>query len=590
MTDGSARHMAEEIRKDRKFIKLADAMAAGTRPFFGMLVTKNAAQAATALNVLEEAIAAKQAGAPPCVRLSVEKDRAQPHLPVTFEMTMSQIFKPLYDWKKTTDGAAAFVIDASAAQTEDESAWIGFFQHLDSVKDVLFERLSGPLLLVAPKALEIEFAFRAPNLWKICDGVTRLRARVKPSDKPAEAPAPSEEVKPKPVETLDVAALQQKISDARQRYVSDPDSFTAAHALDVLLNRLGDYLVGGRELTEALQVREEALDVLRNLTFRNPSRVEWRHDLAININKVADLHYARKDMEQGLSFYLEARKIMYDLIETEPNRKEWRRDLSVNLNKIGDIYREQNRLPEALKSYEEGLKIRQTLTDMDPDNAQWHLDLSVSWERIGDIHRLGNRPDQALAAYDSSLGIRRRLLAADKDNPQWQRFMTVSLEKSGNMHKDRGEAEQALAAYEESLKLRESLLADDPDNLQLRRDLSVSLSKVGDMHRSLGNLDQALAAYQKDTEITLELVNQDAENPTVRFDLASTYCKLAIVYETTRKNFAAVDYLKKAINELKPLAEKYPDVARWRKTLGFCEKFVAKLLKKIEEYGSEGEK
>jgi hypothetical protein len=60
-----------------------------------------------------------------------------------------------------------FVIDASRVTPATEDDWIMLFQRMNERRNVIAERMCGPLLLIGPPTIEVLFAKWAPDFWSI---------------------------------------------------------------------------------------------------------------------------------------------------------------------------------------------------------------------------------------------------------------------------------------------------------------------------------------------------------------------------------------------------------------------------------------
>lgn len=576
--------LKDELRRDEGIPHLIHSLAIAEKHEFMILVCKTPLQAEAAMEILSEDVSIASGNLISLHRFGPTDDDTR-NKPLAFEDLVSLIIDPLTEWKKKEDLSHIFIVDASGASKEDEDAWTNIFRRLNEKRNELMDGLAGPLLLILTPALAIEFAFHAPELWGMRTNLVRTGAKFvrPPSDFDAFMQSES-----KALEKIDLDRLNTKIEEARQRYTADPDSFTAARALDILLSRLGEYEKERGSLERAQEIYEESLNVMRMITTRNPERTEWRYNLAASINNVGDVLKDRGDLNNALSHYQEGLEIMRQLLDLDPEQSECLRDVSVNINKVGDVHRAQDKLDDALLAFEEGLQIRRDLLDFDPDNTEWQRDLFVSLNKVGDVHRVRGDLEKALNAFSEGLDIMRQLLEIAPERTQWRRDLSVSLDKVGNVHRDRGDLEKALVAYEESLEVRRRLINIDPESSQWLRDLSVSLNKVGDIYRARGNLDKSTSCYKEDLRITRGLLRLDPSRASYHYDLSISFYKLALVSEAKENIEEAIEYLESAVSELDPLTKEHGGVASWNKALDICRKNAERLKRKLPDAGSDG--
>ncbi len=167
--------LKDELRQEEDFCAFIESLALAEKMNFTILVCETPVQAKAALEVMEEAVNKTRGDTAEWVHFYF--DRKEGKRP-TFDALASQILEPLYNWQNRDEKERVFVIDASGEVREDGDEWNIFFQRMNEVRNILMERLPGPLLLVLPPCFEAEFPRRAPDFWSVRSGFARAKAQL----------------------------------------------------------------------------------------------------------------------------------------------------------------------------------------------------------------------------------------------------------------------------------------------------------------------------------------------------------------------------------------------------------------------------
>ncbi len=312
--------LTTRIGKETGVRHLAECLALADRMHFSVLSCDMPIQADAALAVLGKAVSALRGEAVRFRRFPLVDD--SPVSGLDYDRLAADVLNALFD-RQSAEGEEVFVIDASRAGKQEEDAWMALFQRLNEMRNVLMERLPGPLLLVAPPLLEIEFCYRAPDFWSIRSTYAKVASAPGLEFGGAE-PVYDRDRTEAVADRPDVERLLARISEARRRRVERPDDVDAARSLVILLGRLGDYEMNWGQLAQAEADHLESLKIMKELIALDPNRAEWRRGLSSSLNKVGDVHRTRGDLGKALAAYEESIDVIRDLqhglsVRTKPS-------------------------------------------------------------------------------------------------------------------------------------------------------------------------------------------------------------------------------------------------------------------------------
>jgi tetratricopeptide (TPR) repeat protein len=372
---------------------------------------------------------------------------------------------------------------------------------------------------------------------------------------------------------ITLARLEQRTGSLSQAAVAAQAALDAARRTDNpqdeggSLNEIGDVLVAGGNLLEALKAFRDGLAIADRLAKADPGNAKRQRELSVSYDRVGDVLWARGELSKALKSYRAGLVIAERLAKADPDNAGWQRDLSISYNKIGDVLVDRGELPKALKSYREGFGIADRLTKVDPTNADWQHDLSASYVKIGDVYKAQENWPEALTSYRTGLVIVERLAKADLGNVGWQRDLSVSYNKIGDVLADQGDLADALKSFCDALAVRDRLVKADPGNAGWRRDLSVSYDRVGEVLVRQVNLPEALKSFREGLAIRQSLVMLDAGHAGWQRDLSVSFDNVGDVLKAQGKQSQALKSFRDGFAIADHLAKTDPENAGWQHDL-----------------------
>ncbi len=293
------------------------------------------------------------------------------------------------------------------------------------------------------------------------------------------------------------------------------------------------------------------------------------------------------DTAGALHSYLQAQQIAEALLAADSHDAETRRSLGVIKEKIGDLRAANGHLTSAIASTRASLDIFRSLAKASPEKASAQRSLAISHIKMGDL--LGNPnflnnndPSGAMEHYRASLAILTALHRANPENLNTRRFLGLIHERIGAIHEDAGETAAAAESYRESQRIRAELAEENPDNAMLLRDAAIAQEKMANILTAQNALEEALVRRKKSLAIFEQLLAADPRDVQSQVSLAISQIHLADLLggpdgPNLQRPAEAMQSYRRAIEILRPLAEKNPPDATARRTLSEAREKLEKL-------------
>lgn len=328
------------LEQDEDLLHLSHSLALAERMHFFMLVCEPPSAADKSLEIIEEIVVGQRQEA-------VLVQRLKPSLPVGFTGLLSSLLEPLLNPGKNGAQSVLFIMDASLASKEESRDWILLFARMNEVRNTLMDRLPGPLLLVLPPFLEIEFAYNAPDFRSVCSTL----ARVKYSPYSLSIPAP-----PAQEYLVQLKQWQSRSRQTGERLAqSTKKTSTVKNYIDSLYAQGDKEMAQGHSLA-ARSVYEECLEVIRFLVSMDPSYREWRRKLSVSLEKIGDVNIALDNIDKSLSAYKECLACRYELSESKPGVNNQQYDLAMSYLNLAVVWELKNNSIDALDYYRKAEK------------------------------------------------------------------------------------------------------------------------------------------------------------------------------------------------------------------------------------------
>jgi len=289
-----------------------------------------------------------------------------------------------------------------------------------------------------------------------------------------------------------------KARDTASNYLlNSPNDPKWLSLLYASLLRVGDVLPElGRtpqNLEGSMAAYRQAADVARALAA-GPEKDRWDNQVAFILGKIGDIWKISGDPTKALESYQAAVDVLAELTKRNPN--SWLGYKSAAINRVGEALSGLGRYDEALAQFRMALEIRENRPG--PRDDIYHLNVALYHTNIGRALRDQGNLDQALAELDKARTIRETLLENDRNNALWQSDLadTYGIKGAMLLKQDKKNAPEVLEIYRKAYALRRGLALRDAASAPRQDNARNAGDRLGKLLIEQKRSDEAIEVYR----------------------------------------------------------------------------------------------
>lgn len=383
----------------------------------------------------------------------------------------------------------------------------------------------------------------------------------------------------------DGSAAIQQFEQAKQLFSTVPDAGMtddlrqrAAQNLD----RLAQFYVDLNRWDEAIQLREEAVQILSELVTANPQYVAFRDTLANVRQRQSGLLMRMGRTDQGL----QALKIELD------EREAWVREfgelpslqqsLARNLALYATGLNQAGQIDQADAALERSLSILRDLTTRFPDNLSFLVELGyVTQTKATNLtmRRLPNETDQAADWSRQAYELRRKIVDIEPENAAYRVDLATAARTYSTALFAQDSREPILVELcQEAVVHLQRLVNDNPDNIEMLYQLAFSQLNLSNARSNLRQ-DNAIAPLEQAIATFMELIELRPQDARDRLQATRAYDQLARLHYQAGQLEDWEQTLRDAHGLMEETVEKFGDDVRLIQFLSISQNRLAHCLK-----------
>jgi serine/threonine-protein kinase len=340
-----------------------------------------------------------------------------------------------------------------------------------------------------------------------------------------------------------------------------------ASRLAETLNWLSLLLVREGQRPEAMQIRQETLDLLEALVKAQPDSDDHRFDLAGCLSNFAQLLAAEGKTEEAEKKYRRALDLLRPLVQRQPGVTRFAEYLSNVLTNLGTLLREEEPISEALAAYTEARALMEALHQADRRSARFRQGLALTLTNRSDLLLRAGQKDEAVQSCRRAVGLLRELIKEVPGDPEYSAALVGTLNGLGLAQASKGERQFALKSHTEAETILRQLLST-PNASPIRAVLAATLERIALLHAEEGNLPKAIEGYTRTCELAQSLRKAEPKDPSHQYRLAHASLELGVLHARRNDLDKARLAFTRARDVGEPLVIAYPKAIDYRHNLG----------------------
>lgn len=173
----------------------------------------------------------------------------------------------------------------------------------------------------------------------------------------------------------------------------------------IMLDRKARYFPLHVDPMRQLDVREEAVEVLKRLVDQFPETAKYRLNLGVAYEKMGEIALAIRNLKGARSYFASAVEQMQALFAAEPINNLYKSMLAVNYGNLGKVHLALGQHREALGYFAQEHAWMQTLASIDPANAEYASGYILAKRHLGDFHARTRQVAKATEHYRSAINL-----------------------------------------------------------------------------------------------------------------------------------------------------------------------------------------
>ncbi len=319
-------------------------------------------------------------------------------------------------------------------------------------------------------------------------------------------------------------------------------------------------LRGERDIAQ--HERDEALRERRRAEV-NVARAMRAIDQMLTEVAEEDLAHVPRMEEKRKALLKKALEFYHELFTEESNDPLVRKETGLAHKRLGDVLRLLGNHEESRRAYGQAIALLDRLAQEYPDEAAYRHGLAESYNWLGEALRPSS-PVEAEKAYREAARLQGELMRQHDADPAYPRDLARSYDNLGILFGETGERLEAQRCFTKAAELLHGRFADRAD---YRRELAKVYLNLGPVLRAANLPTAATTAYDKAIELLKDLADRDPDVPGYRYELAVAYNNLGILFRGLRDSARAQQANEKAYHLLDALHADFPRVVLYGKEL-----------------------
>jgi serine/threonine-protein kinase len=359
------------------------------------------------------------------------------------------------------------------------------------------------------------------------------------------------------------ASLQKREAEA-QRGKAVANLKKARIAADRLLAHVANWQAVNVPQADRMRrdLLKDAAGIYREMLNEGSEDPELRYEASVVTRQLGGISTIFKEHETAEKSYRSSMSILQTLVRESPERQDYRLDMAKCLNELGTTLRDAGRLEEARDHYARALELMEKLAAADPGNLTLRKGAELYCDHLA---YLTSSPEEVERLRRRGLESLKKLAVERPDDLGCQSDLAGAYNNLGNWLAARNRLSEAESCYRDALAVLEKLWENSKNNQVRRQELAGGLMNWGGILDRLNRHDDAVKASRRARDLFEELITDHPEIPEYKLNFVNACRNCASI---DRGSSDVEKWLRQALTQAKLLADKYPNVPRFRLELG----------------------
>jgi tetratricopeptide (TPR) repeat protein len=268
-----------------------------------------------------------------------------------------------------------------------------------------------------------------------------------------------------------------------QILAADPGNRPTLSTLAAIDRPSADILSDNGKPSDALVLRREAMDALRQLAARSPTPEARkalalsRYSLPISLNEIQNWPEATREWRETLRLYEE-------IARTQPGGMTLSRNVALCQKRLASVYFQRDDFAQAIVYYRAAERIDRARLAAEPRDPEAKMDLSFDLSDLGLALCSAGRYSEAVVEYESALELRRELAAEDSADYRAQSAVGRSLDRLAGAYELAGVIGRAIETSREATSRLAAVQMRYPANQGMTKETALAFEHLGKFYRA----------------------------------------------------------------------------------------------------------
>ncbi len=301
---------------------------------------------------------------------------------------------------------------------------------------------------------------------------------------------------------------EQKAIVARNEAITSRNN--AENLIEYMLYDLRDQLEPLGKLPILAKLHDKVDEYYKN--SKSSESIPAKRRQGTMLSQQANTLYSRGNMSGALELYLQSLDIRRLVFANNPKNALWQQDLATTLRHVGDILALQGKFEEAYNFLQESVDLSRELVKQNPEKDAYATYVIDALASLAAAHGRAGENENALNIYQEVIALEKTLIAAHKHKEAYKYSMALHTSHMGDIFVNMKEYDNAVTQYKESVKMFRGITLRESLNFSYKSMFGIVLVKLGYQLALMDKKDEALPLYMESLKTSLEIIKLDITN------------------------------------------------------------------------------